>query len=88
MPSVQVCQKKDTNRLPAGSNDTSFSVDSSGNVVISYGAIKDISGYTRYPNTVYIIWRSDRQCYSSLYKVFSCSVYSVQGCYVKIDFIK
>ena len=76
VPCVQVCQLAGSDGYPAGSKDTSFSVDSSGNVVISYGGITDSSGHTRYPNTVYIIWRSDRQCYSSLYKVFSGSVYS------------
>ena len=51
---VQVCQVAYAHHIgsPAGSKDTSFAVDSSGNVVISYGAIMDSTGYTRYPNTV------------------------------------
>ena len=45
--SVQVCQVADTNGYAAGSEDTSFSVDSSGNVVISYGSIKGSDGHIR-----------------------------------------
>lgn len=45
--SLQVCQIVGNN-LPAGSEDSSFSVDSEGNVVISYGGTKGSDQKTRY----------------------------------------
>ena len=37
---TSVCQIATSTGIPAGSKDTSFSVDTSGNVVISYGVIE------------------------------------------------
>jgi len=47
---VMVCQIiafEDPPAIPAGTKDTSFSVDDEGNVVILYGGSKDNKGYTR-----------------------------------------
>ena len=59
MPSVQVCQQAGSDRNPAGSKDTSFSVDSSGNVVILYGKITDSAStpHTRYSAAVFTVYR-------------------------------
>ena len=48
----QVCQIAGVEVFPAGSKNTSFDVDSVGNVVISYGAITDPGDYTRYLTSV------------------------------------
>ena len=45
--SIEVCQIVEDN-YPAGSQDSSFSVDSEGNVVISYGGTTGSDGKTRY----------------------------------------
>lgn len=44
---VMVCQVTLGGGNPAGSKDTSFIVDSSGNVVISYGVMVDGGGHGR-----------------------------------------
>lgn len=52
---VQVCQVAGVEGLPAGSKHTSFSVDSSGNVVTSYGIIMGPDSYARYPFFLFIL---------------------------------
>ena len=49
----QVCQTANTDGYPAGSKNTSFDVDSVGNVVISYGAITGPDDHTRYLTSVH-----------------------------------
>ena len=44
----QSCQRTYTENYPAGTADTTFSVDSEGNVVITYGASKNPDNLWRY----------------------------------------
>ena len=45
---MQVCQLMFGGDHNAGTNDTTFSVDTEGNPIIAYGGIMDEFGYTRY----------------------------------------
>ena len=49
----QVCQITTADGYPAGSKDTSFDVDSVGNVVILYGGITGPDDHTRYLTSVH-----------------------------------
>ena len=47
-PFCQSCQILYSSQNPAGTEDTTFSVDSEGNVVIKYGEIKGSDNKLRY----------------------------------------
>ena len=76
MPSVQVCQLAGTVRNPAGSKNTSFSVDSSGNVVILYGGVTDSATppHTRYSAAVFTVDRVVMSKLILLNKSYMCCI--------------
>lgn len=45
---IQVCQLSIAGSVPAGTKNSTFSVDSEGSVVILYGGAVDAKGYMRY----------------------------------------
>ena len=77
MPSVEVCQVIGSDGYPAGSKDTSFSVDSSGNVVISYRGMKDTATppYTRYSAAVFTVYRVVMSKLILLNEIYMCCMH-------------